>query len=139
MSVSRYDKALLHLAKGDVDFDTADVRVGLLTADYVPNYAVDEYWADVNPDEVSGTGYTANGAALTGEGLTQTSGVVYLDAADKTFTAPDFSVQFIVLFCWSGSAATSILLGAIDLEDPVVLTGSNWTIEWDALGILSLG
>lgn len=40
------------------------VKCALLTASYTPTLNTDTFWADINTNEASGTGYSANGVAL---------------------------------------------------------------------------
>lgn len=51
-------------AKGNIDFDTDTFKVMLVTSAYTPNKDTHDFRNDVT-NEVTGTGYTAGGAAAT--------------------------------------------------------------------------
>jgi hypothetical protein len=59
-----FDSMLYDLAKGSIDFDTDTFKVMLVTNAYSPNKGTHAKRSDVT-NEVSGTGYTAGGAATT--------------------------------------------------------------------------
>ena len=76
------------------------------------------YFDDVSANEVSGTGYSAGGAALTTKTLTISNNVLTYDADDLTFTqnAGGFSnARYAVLYLNTGSAGTSRLVAYNDL------------------------
>lgn len=56
----------------NIDFLSDDIRVALVTSSYTPSLAHD-FWDDVVSNEVSGTGYTANGQALSSKALAVTA------------------------------------------------------------------
>ncbi|MGB8275587.1 MAG: hypothetical protein WCF16_10010, partial [Alphaproteobacteria bacterium] len=62
-----------------VDLDTDTLKVMLTTATYSPNQATHDFKDDVT-NEVSGTNYTAGGAALGTQTVTLSSGTVTFDA-----------------------------------------------------------
>ena len=57
-----YNSAVDDMARGAIDFDTDSFKVMLVTSSYTPNKDTDDKRNDVT-NEVSGTGYTAGGAA----------------------------------------------------------------------------
>lgn len=57
----------------NIDYLSDDVRLALVTSSYTPNFATDAFWSTPVTNEVVGTGYTANGTALTTKTLTVTT------------------------------------------------------------------
>ena len=72
------------IANTPIDFDTDSIRLALVDSTYTPNQLHD-FWADASGDEVTGTGYTANGEVLTVT-VTETTGTVTVDATDATWS-----------------------------------------------------
>lgn len=59
-----YNLFLNAWAKGNIDFDTDSFKVMLVTSSYTPNKDTHDFRNDVT-NEVTGTGYSAGGAAVT--------------------------------------------------------------------------
>jgi hypothetical protein len=59
-----YNNAIWNQVKGNIDFDSDTFKCMLVTSSYTPNKDTDDFRNDVT-NEVSGTGYTAGGAAAT--------------------------------------------------------------------------
>lgn len=51
------------------DLISDDLRMALVTSSYTPDADGHDFWNDVSANEASGTGYTANGAALASKTL----------------------------------------------------------------------
>lgn len=60
-----YGTALAKALNKEIDFDSDSIFGALLTNAYTPALGTHDYWNDVSANEVTGTGYTANGTALT--------------------------------------------------------------------------
>lgn len=138
-------KAYLNVSKAvfnkELDWDSDDVRVMLLTSSYTPNQKTHDYLDDVQSFEVTGTGYTAGGQALTGKTVTvdQANNVLVLDAADVTWANSTITARYAVVYNNTGaSAAAKALVGYVDLVSDQASNAGNFTIEWDASGILRL-
>lgn len=57
----------------NIDFLSDNIYCALVSSAYTPNLATHDFWDDVVANEVSGTGYTANGALLASKTLTVTA------------------------------------------------------------------
>jgi len=57
----------------NIDFLSDNIYCALVGSGYTPNLATHDFWDDVVANEVSGTGYTANGALLASKTLTLTA------------------------------------------------------------------
>lgn len=124
---------------GNLDLDTNDIYVMLVTSSYTPNIDTHEFKSSVD-NEVSGTGYTAGGAALTSKAVTAdtTDDEGVFDAADLTWPTSTITARGAVIYKSTGASTTDILLCYIDFAEDKVSSGGNFTLQWAAEGILNL-
>jgi len=64
-----YASAILKAMNKEIDFDSDDIKVMLTTSSYAEDLETHDYKNDVT-NEITGTGYTAGGAALTSKTAT---------------------------------------------------------------------
>ena len=126
----KFKEALLD-ANSNVDIDDGTVKVALVdTGTYTYNSAHDFF------DDISGVVGTPQTIANT----TVTNGL--FDGDNVTFTAVSgATVEALVIYVDTGSAATSTLVAYIDTGQtglPVTPNGGDITITWDAAGIFQL-
>jgi hypothetical protein len=124
----------------NIDYLTDNIRLMLTTSSYVPNQDTHDFYNDVT-NEVSGTGYTANGEALTSKTLDYTSGtnVIKFDAADVTWSAATFTARIGVLYNRTPATdATRPLISYIDFVSDQSPNASNFTVQWHANGVLTI-
>jgi hypothetical protein len=122
----------------EIDWDTNDIKVMLCTSSYTPDQDAHNYKDDVT-NEVEGTGYTAGGATLGTKTIDYTAGtnVTKLDAADVTWSESTITARYAVIYADTGTAGTSPLLGYIDFGEDKSSASGNFTITWDAAGIIT--
>lgn len=130
-----YAKAFTHLQNGDIDLDTNTIKVGLLTSSYTPAQSTDETWADVNTNEVSGTGYTARGATLGSVTVATSSLVTTFDAADTSWATSTITARYAVIYKDTGTNSTSYLIAYVDFGADQSSSAGTFTIQWNASGI----
>lgn len=136
MASANFSNLPRHLAKGDLDYDTATFKVLLVSS--VPSEANLDAWvyrSDVT-NEITGTGYTAGGIAqaFTLSALDTTNnrqGVVYTDITNGWTTAT-FSAVGAIIYKDTGNAATDLLLHMIDFGGTVSCTAGNYSITYSA-------
>ena len=124
----------------EIDYDTDIIKVMLTTATYVPNQDTHDYKDDVT-NEVSGTGYTATGEALTSKTVTYTAGTNkhVLDAADVTWSASTITARIAVIYDSSPATdPTRPLLSYQDFISDQSSSGGDFTIQWNASGIIEI-
>ena len=141
-----YDNAKEQLLLGAFDFTNDDIRVALLmtstTADTEKGAATVAGFTTI--DDFDGTGYTAGGAALAGESVTEDSGNNRgeFDATDLIFSALGAGTRSIagaLVYKFVTSFSASIPIAWIDDGGfPIVANGGDITITWNAEGILQL-
>ena len=135
-----YGLAFKSAFNGEIDFDSDSIKVMLCTSAYVPDQDTHQYKDDVT-NEVTGTGYTAGGEALTTPTLTYTAGtnVLKLDADDLTWAGSTITARYAVVYdATPATDATRPLLAYIDFGADVSSSAGDFTIAWDAAGIATV-
>jgi hypothetical protein len=136
-----YGQFLAKALNKEVDWDSDTIKVALLTSSYTPNQDTHDYFDDVSAYEVSGTGYTAGGQTLGSKTVTYDSAnnVIVLDAADTTWSSSTITARYAVVYDDSGAtAASKALIGYVDFSSDQSSTNGNFTITWDATGIVRI-
>lgn len=137
-----YGAAKENIAKALIDLDTDSFVVALLGAGYTPSVNVDDTWSDISANQITGTGYTAGGAALTSVTVTRSGGTVTFDAADVSWTSSTITAKYAVIAKKAGASltGTDLLLGYVELETGGTVSTTNGTlaIQWNASGIFTL-
>jgi hypothetical protein len=136
-----YGQALAKALNKEIDFDSDTIKVALVSSSYTPNQDTHTYWSDVVSYEVTGTGYTTGGQALSSKTVTYdaASNVVILDAADTTWTSSTITARYAVVYDDSGSTnGSKALLGYVDFSSDQSSTNGNFTITWDSTGIIRI-
>jgi len=148
-----YNEAKRKLLDGTLDLTTDTIIVMLVTASYVANVDhdfVDEAGANDPIDhELTGTGYTAghgnSGRKTLAAKAFSTDDAndrgEFDDTADITWTAITAGTAAAAIIHRVGTAddTTALLIAYIDTGGfPVVTNGGDFTIQWNAEGILQL-
>ena len=135
-------------AAGEVDLDTGgdDIRVALLmtntTAD-TENDAIVTVANFTTLDEMDGSGYTSPGIALTNEAVNKddTNDRAEFDADDVTWSSlgnGTRAVQGVLLYKFVTNLNSSLPIAFIEFSSNQNPGGSDFTVQWDAEGILQL-
>lgn len=141
MASKMYGQFLLKALNKEVDFDSDTIKVALVGSAYTPNQDAHDYWDDVAANEVTGTGYTAGGVTLAGKTATydSASNVVVLDANDAVWANSTITARYAVIYDDSGATpAQKALIGYVDFGSDQSSTNGNFTVTWDATGIVRL-
>ncbi len=123
-----------HLAKADIDFDTAALKVLLVSV--VPSGANQDAWnfrSDVT-NEVAGTGYTAGGIAQAFilDALGANAQTITYTNIVSGWTVATFSAVGAIIYQNTGAAATDKLLHFVDFSATVTCTAGNFSITYSA-------
>lgn len=129
----------MDIMNGGIDLDTDTIKVMLVTSSYTPNQDTHEDRADVT-NEISGTGYTAGGATLASKTVTQdnTDNEGVFDAADVTWSTATITARGAVLYKSTGTPANDVLICYLDFGSDQTATGADFTIAWNAEGVVNL-
>ena len=136
-----YNSFKRDLMTGAIDLDTDTIRVMLVTATYAPDQDAHTKRSDIT-NEVTGTGYTAGGAAIANKTVTvdNTDNEGVFDGDDVTWATSTITARGAVLYKARGGASSADeLLCYFDFTTDRVSTGGPFTIQWGAEGILNLG
>jgi len=142
MASKLYGQFLAQALNKEIDWDSDTIKVALLTNSYTPDQDAHNYFDDVASFEVSGaTGYTSSGITLTNKTNTYSGGsnVIILDADDVTWTSSTITARYAVIYDASPSTnATRPLIGYVDFGSDQSSSNGNFTITWDATGIVRI-
>jgi len=135
-----YNYAKAELLRGHIALDSDTIKVALVTSSYSPDIDTHENFDDIT-NEVSGTGYTAGGAALANKAVTKdtTDDEGVFDADDLTWSSASITARAAIVYKDTGTPATSQLVAYIDFTEDKTASGGDFTIQWNAEGILNLG
>lgn len=136
-----YGNFLKQALNKEIDWDSDTIKVALLSSSYTPNQDTHDYYDDVSSYEVTGTGYTTGGITLASKTSTYdgTNNVIVLDAADVTWSSSTITARYAVVYDASpGTNATRPLIGYVDFGSDQSSSNGNFTITWDATGIVRI-
>lgn len=136
-----YNSFKRDIQNGSIDLDSDVIKLMLVTSDYVPNQDTHTKRNDVT-DEVVGTGYTSGGVALAGKSVDQnnTNNTGVFSADDVVFTSSTITARGAVLYKSRGGASSADeLIAYIDFGADISSAAGDFTILFDASGILTLG
>lgn len=125
--------------KGNIDLDTDTIKVALVTSSYTPDIDAHEFFDDIT-NEVSGSGYSAGGMALSNKSVsiddTDDEGV--FDADDPVWTSATITARGAILYKDTGDPSTSPLIGYLDFGSDKTSTAGDFLLIVDSEGILNL-
>lgn len=137
-TVTFYNSFTKESLDGTFDLDSNTLKVMLVTSSYTFNRDTHDRRDDIT-NEVTGTGYTAGGVALTSKLLTQdnTNDRTLFDFDNPEWgpTASISGIRGAVIYKDTGAAATDPLMCFIDFEGDQTVTGGTFRIALDALGL----
>lgn len=135
-----FEKGMLALMSGDVDFAADDIKAALLDSDYAPDVVVDDVWSDISADECADGDYTQQ--ALASKAVTVVSNKVRFDCADIDFgNAVTITAKYLVIYKDTGTPGTSKLLWVTDLNSgggSASSTASDFDVAINASGIYEI-
>lgn len=91
-------------------------------------------WSEVNHNEVSGAGYTASGATLASQAVTEGTTTKF-DGDDTAWTSASFTAYHAVIHDTTNSDS---LICSIDFGGAKTVSAGTFTIQWNANGIITL-
>lgn len=139
MASKLYGNFVVKSFNKEIDWDSDTIKVALLTNAYTPNQDAHDYYDDVVANQVSGTGYTSGGNTLANKTNTYNSGtnVIVLDADDTTWASSTITARYAVIYdATPATDATRPLIGFVDFGSDQSSSNGNFTITWDATGIV---
>lgn len=127
-----YGLALNAVATKTINLNTDTLKVMLVSSSYTPSQAADQYASTPGADEVTGTGYTAGGVALSSVTLSDTGDVFELSAANTSWSTITVSAAYAVIYDTSvGSGySTNPLIGYVNFGGTQSPAGVTFSINW---------
>lgn len=124
---------------GSIDLDTDTIKVALVTSSYTPDADTHDFFDDVT-NEVTGTGYTAGGETIANTAVTvdTTDDEGVFDGDDVTWSTSTITARGAVIYKSTGTASTSPLIAYLDFGSDQSSSAGDFTIQWNAEGILNL-
>ncbi len=114
---------------------------GLLVLDaYTHNYDTHDFRDDLGANEVSGTGYTAGGAVLTGTEVTLAGGVLTYDHNDPSWPSSTITnaMALVGYYARGGASTLDELLYLSDFVTAASTTNGTLTVQVSASGIYTI-
>jgi len=134
MASGIYNRLKANLMNKEVDLEADTIRVMLLTNSHSFT-ATHNQKSEIVANEISGTAYVANGAALANKAVTQAATTKF-DADDVVWAAATFTAAFAVIY--DDTTTNDDLIACIDFGGNQAVAAGNFTIQWDAAGIITL-
>jgi hypothetical protein len=133
------EKQLIDTLGLSLESETA-LSVAMITDSATPDFSAHDFWSDLEANQVSGTGYTAGGATLTGTELTVSSGVLTYDATDVAWTSSTISnaMAGVGYFDRGGATTADELMFLSDFVTAASSSSGTFTIQWNASGIFTV-
>lgn len=123
-----------------VDLDLETHKVAMFTNTITPNFSSDTAYgaAPYNANEVSGTGYTAGGVALTTTTLTESpTGTLMFDAADTSWASSTISNARCALIYADALAGDNAIV-LVNFGADYSTQNGTFLIQWAAGGIFTI-
>lgn len=112
-------------------------KCGMVTNSSTPNFDSHDHWSDLSSNEVSGTGYTAGGAALTSVTLTGSSGTITFDAADVSWSSSTINDARAAVI-YDDTLTSDPLVCLVNFGSDYSSANGTFTITWSSSGIWTL-
>lgn len=117
-----------------INFTSDTIKVMLTASTYAYNLATDTTKANVT-NEVTGGGYTARGATITGVSANNVAGTLTISGNSVTWgiNAGGFSnARYAIIYKDTGVDSTSTLIGLIDLGTNQSNVNGSLIINWNS-------
>ena len=135
-----YNAGKTGLLNGSIDLLLDTIKVALVGALYTADKDAHAFFDDVT-NEVSGTGYTAGGKVIGNLSVAQDNANdrAALHADDLTWALATFTARAAVIYKTTGNAATSPLIAFMDFGEDKIVSGEDFSLDWNSEGIFYLG
>lgn len=123
-----------------IDLDLETHKVAMFTNSITPNFSSDTAYgvAPYNANEVSGTGYSAGGVALTTTTFTESpTGTVMFDAADASWSSSTIANARCALVYADALAGNNAIV-LVNFGADYSTTAGTFTIQWASGGIFNI-
>jgi hypothetical protein len=142
-TVTVFGLAQEHIIDAQIDWVADTIKVSLHTSSWTPLQDTHDYHDDATNELAASGGYTAGGATIDNKtaGYTGGTNVLKLDGDDVTWTAltPSAAFRYGAIYKDRGGLSSADeLLAYIDFGDDQDPGGSDFVIQWNTNGIITL-
>ena len=139
ITTSVYNTYKSDLFSGNIDHVNDVIKVALVTSSYSVDVDAHEFFDDIT-NEITGTGYTAGGVALTSKTVTtdDTDNEGVFDAADASWPTATFTTRGAVVYKVGASDATSPLMFYINFGQDESPSAANFNVVWSSDGVANI-
>ena len=134
MASGIYNRFKANLLNKEIDLEADTIKVMLLNNSHAFT-ATHNQKSEIVANEISGTGYTAGGAALANKAVTQAATSKW-DADDTAWTTASFTAYHAVIF--DDTLTNDDLICSIDFGAAKTASAGTFTIQWHTDGIITL-
>lgn len=140
MADAVYNNFKEQLLKATIDFDVDTFKVMLLASTYSIDIDSHDTIDDVSSHEVSGAGYSAGGATVSGGAVTQdnTDNEGVFDANDVSWSVATITARYAVLYKDTGTPSTSPVVCVWDFSTDKSSSGGTFQLTFAAEGVLNV-
>ena len=142
VTISTYGKFLNSLMQKLIDVDSDSIKVALLSSSYTPDLDNHDFFDDVTAYQVTGTGYTAGGLAVTGKLLSYNSSTNTwtFDFDDPSWTIVGaLTARYAVVYDATPSTdANRPLMFLIDLGENKTATDGTFKLTIAGTGLFTI-
>ena len=120
-----------------VDTGSDTFKCAMITNSSTPNFETHDHWSDLSGNEVSGSGYSAGGAALASITLGNASGTLKFDAADTSWTTATISSARAAVI-YDDTLTNDPLICLVNFGADYASSAGTFQITWNASGIWTI-
>lgn len=129
------------LLNKEIDFDSDSIKIMLCTTSYTFDQDTHQYKSSIT-NEVTGTGYTAGGQALTSVAVTYdtATNTIKMDAADPSWPSSTIAgvLKAVIYDSTPGTDATRPLIAYLESDATLSTTSGTLSITFDTAGIATM-
>jgi hypothetical protein len=134
MASGIYNRFKANLLNKEIDLEADTIKVMLLNNSHAFT-ATHNQKSEIVANEITGTGYTAGGAALANKAVTQAATSKW-DADNTAWTSASFTAYHAVIF--DNTLTNDDLICSIDFGAAKTVSAGTFTIQWHTDGIITL-
>lgn len=136
--IQKYDAFWLHMAAAKLNWEGEVYRAMFMADTYTPSVSLDSVLADISTHQITGaTGYPVGGPPLLNKATTATM----LDADNITLTQLTATFRYVVIY--QDGTVGGVVQPLLGYYEPtagsnVIITASDYLIEWPTAGVFTL-
>lgn len=125
-----YNEGIRNALTGQIDFDTDRFDILLVTSSYTPDEDNHADRADVTNEVATGNGYTGpKTTTVTVGAVDATNDRVDISFSDVSWTSSTITAAGAVIFKYTGTASTELLVAYLDFGGNVSSSNGTFTVS----------